>query len=263
MRGWNWPRFDWLRQRRHRWRTAGIAAATVALVLVFGVWLQARGTPAYWTENEEVIAAMDDAGQLDLVAARFEQHVMGTFNSTAIPDPDDWSTPVVVDDGPVVRTLFVAYEEVNAWLRERLPRWAAHRSVPLPPQLDSVMLTGKDGQLIAAASIQGGGGPWVLSADLDVTVDDRGLAKLHASSTHIGHLRTPITVLQKRLQEQLGQQVGGEVAAALSGQSVEPVFRHPGYSSKRVRLTSIDIGDKGVTLTFRDEDRPRRRRNRQ
>ncbi|MEM9883655.1 MAG: hypothetical protein AAF800_12135 [Planctomycetota bacterium] len=107
--------------------------------LAFGAYRRTHVPPEYWGEALRF--------RLEASADELERRGRDLQRRAARV----WTYPIGDTDG--VRTLDVAYDDLNAWLTTRLPAWLANQNLAPPAGLGRVFVTAHDGHAVLAAEM--------------------------------------------------------------------------------------------------------------
>jgi len=135
-------RFRWL-----RW-VLGIFSVLVLLgcLAVAGVVYMLRSEPP---ERAEQVAVLDQTPpeRLASIADAAEGRLVSRLNGQPPPPPSPDAPPPAEPAEPGQRTVELTEQEVNAWLRVRLPRWMDHQGMQMPSQLSDPLVATEPGRL--------------------------------------------------------------------------------------------------------------------
>lgn len=247
--------------RRKRWMRiglfTGLGVVVVGLLLALTLLIMWRSQPGYWKRNQAFLASKSPA-ELKRMAEDLERRIM---HEVFEPEPaagageNAGPSAALSPDTPArqsgVQHVHVSLEEINAWLAMRAPAWAANRGITIPGNVDGMMLTTDQGELVLACRAKGSV-EQVFSMRLNVQIDDAGMARVQVVSLHTGSLPIPqklVTFGAGRVSPMLEQRT----AMAFDGITTEAVVRVD--SRRKLRLMNFTPGADALDLTLRSEPR--------
>lgn len=153
---------------------------TVICITVAVLWRQFHREPEYWQKSQSALANSDPAA-LARTAEEFERKLVRT---TAVAAEGEAAEPV--------RTIHVTCDEINTWIAVKAEAWAAHQNIKLPPQIQGSMVAVEEGRLIVAFKIDTPQMQKVVSAPLDVKLNEAGMAEIKLMGLRAGDMNVPL-----------------------------------------------------------------------
>lgn len=248
---------------RRRWGM--FAVFLLLLIMLFGgllgiyLWSQIRAIPEWYLIADGRLRNLNTSERLDLAGAA-ESRVIQAAGGWKI----DWVTGDVERQGGPhgrpVRASFgedlvieLFWDEINSWLREKLPDWKNTGIWHFPDFMQDIRLGGERGRLQIGFKVRRPGVPsglaWVEGIP---EVDPHGEVRIGGLSLHFGRLQLPLSQTRDWLKSQIdsAREEQRTVLDLLAGGSIDPVWidhRH------NVRLTGIHITPDLVRLNYRLE----------
>ena len=229
-----------------------IAALTVAGGVAYWMW---QSTPDYWRAHQRAYENADP-DTLTRMAESAEQRTLSDLSRTR---------GVALEWQANTRTLELTYEQINAWLSQRLEPWLANQGASMPEAIRAPMLTERDGRLVLAFRAETPELNQVVSIFFDIELTDDGRARLHIRRILGGELPMPVDTILQRVAQQASQgserrhsQAVRTLRRVLDGQSFTPII--PIDRQRRGRLIDLAVEDDRLLLTVRVEKRPRANR---
>ncbi|QDU70902.1 hypothetical protein [Mucisphaera calidilacus] len=160
------------------------------------------------------------------------------------------------DDENAPQTITMSYDEINAWLSQRLDSWVRNQGGQLPQFARDYLLTHKDGRLALAFRMSSDGISGWVSVFLKLQINTHDTATVTVTGIEAGHLRMPSNNISLRLREYAKKNASSSaktLADAFNGKSFDPVF--PMDRKTDVRVTDISTTQQGITVTIVKEKR--------
>lgn len=200
-------------------------------------------------KNIEFLDSGGDDGALSELASRIERGLLADLSGKLPSSGQDSPEPAAHE------TIFLSFDQINAWLAVRLPQWAAHKNIPIPRALSHFMVAADNGSLVVAFQYDTPGVRQIFSILVDLHVLPNGRAKVVQRGVRAGKLPIPFRLIRKYLAPYTGARRFKELEAVLGGRPFDAVFNHPGDSSQTLRLVDLTVRDDGVAVTLRREPR--------
>ena len=223
------------------------------------LWSQIRAIPDWYLIADGRLNNLKASERVDLAGAA-ESRVIQAAGGWKI----DWVTGEVERQGgphgrPVramagedlVIELF--WDEINSWLREKLPDWKNTGIWHFPDFMEDIRLGGERGRLQIGFQVRKKGVPrGVIWVEGMPEVDPDGNVRIGELSLHFGRLQLPLSQARDWLKTQIdsAREEQKAVLDLLSGGSIDP-----GWIDHRhnVRLTGVQITPDLVRLNYRLE----------
>jgi len=237
-------RFRWL-----RW-VLGIFSVLVLLIglAVAGVVYMLRSEPP---ERAEQVAVLDQTPpeRLASIADAAEGRLVSRLNGQPPPPPSPDAPPPAEPAEPGQRTVELTEQEVNAWLRVRLPRWMDHQGMQMPSQMSDPLVATEPGRVLLSARLNRNGREQTVTAEWTLRLEDDGQLWVRLIGLRAGRLPLPVKALVSSLEGMSDDQQAKvqRLLALIEGERIEPVFTAPG-GNERLRLVGLDIGAEGLRM---------------
>ena len=218
----------------------GVVLLVVVVGLVAGyLWWRWSSVPAYWEDNRAFLESTDGA-QLSRMAEVVEKRV-----------PMDVSRIEVAD----TETVRLTFEDMNAWLAQRMNGWLNYRGWQLPPEVTQPMVAAEGDLLVFAVKYVGEGMDQVLSIVMDIGVEEDGRCRLRFVRARGGKLSLPAGKILDQLDlgsysDQIVYESGSEPSLLF-----EPVFAID--PNRNTRLVDVEVDAEAVSLIVRNERKQR------
>jgi len=210
---------------------------TIACITGAILWRQFHRDPQYWEQNQLKVAGMQPE-QLAQQAEDFEKKMLGTTAPAVEGEPDE-----------PVRTLHVTCDEVNAWIAVKAQAWAAHQNIELPPQIQGSMIAVEDGRLVIAFKVESPQVQKIISAPIDVKIDDTGLAHVRILGLRAGDMNVPLWAIPSGLTNR--PDVASQWQQLQNGVTFTPVRAIDPHH--RLRLLAMEVKPDGLDLKVKTE----------
>jgi len=229
------------KRNRARNIVTGVVLAIIAVVCIIfiSVWLMWEMTPSWWKNNEAYLAAHD--ADLPQVANDIETRLISELSQA---DSDGERT-----------VIEVPYDQANAWLRHRFPQWARNQGHTIPPPLSNFMIAHDRGRPVLAFAVTTPEIEQVFSMRFDVNITSRGVARVKLDDFKAGRLDIPAETLIEHLRNKLPAYNIGDLVRLIEGLRFDPVFKHPGHTSRNLRVVGFEANESAIRLTVEAEPR--------
>ena len=150
-------------------------------------------------------------------------------------------------------TVVLRFDEINAWLDQGLPQWAAHRNIELSEDIQNPMFAMRSGRLVFAWEYVSGDVSQIISLWFKLELKDEQ-ARIHLEQIRGGSLPIPKDAL-------LGQfgidaedpELHPIFRSALTGEPFEPVWKLDAV--REARVVGLKMDREAVELTIEKQDR--------
>ena len=228
------------------------------IVIIVGVmavagrgYLLFQSVPEHWERRR---AFLDTTRPEDLAA-------MANHVEVQVMKLQSYQGPLPGDTGrdPTKRHLNMTIDEANAWLTTKLGRWLANRGVKMPEHFSKPTVHVDNGALVVSALWNSPEFPKVVSATLDIEVNEDGMLRIERRSIQWGRLAVPFVFIQEFLGQETSPQrreLIEDVSRMTNGEPQDPRIPYRGDTSSRkmIRLLAIQLDEEAIDLAFRIEE---------
>ncbi len=219
-----WPALE------RRLIVAGVLLVGAVTLLALGALALARAAPAWWAS-----AAVAPGPERSAAAEAVERGVSAALYGHAA-DRALW-------------TVELKQADANAWLAERLGRWAENRGIELPVRAGEVRARFGDGVIAVGIEREGAAIGRVVSVELSPRVDGDGALMIDGARVAAGRLPIPGALMPGR-HDARGGSVLGELLAGRGVSRAAAVVLDDG---RRVVIRSISVSPGAVRVTCATE----------
>lgn len=225
-------------KRKKRITLTRVTLALIGVLSLAALWIvwQWNRTPTYWRDNEQFV--QQEEAKLRDIADSLEGRVISELSRAG-------------RDGQL-STITISFDEANAWLRSKLPQWAKHEGFAMPKPLRDYMVASDQGKPVIAFVLDTEEITQVISIRLDTHVRDSGKLFLKIDDFKAGSISmSPDSILDHVRNKLPGYYKDMTLLDELvRGIEVEPVFQHPGHTSKNLRLVGVNMTEQGIAVTL-------------
>ncbi|MCC6680932.1 MAG: hypothetical protein IT445_08520 [Phycisphaeraceae bacterium] len=237
-------------KRGRRIRAALLLTLTALIWIALWSWHLYRSEPTGWQQALEQ-AQQVTSEQSDQVAQDLENRMAAQLS---FADRYDEHGRPLANHSPQ-RTIHIPADQINLWIRQRLPRWLANRKITLPPQLGRICFWTDGERMVLGAFVNDERLERVVSVAMYVEVDPQANdAVLRLDGAWIGRLRVPLSVCLDMLRAQL--EAGGQTEAAQAVRQLAEGYHFPpvlDIGGEISRCTAIRAVDDGLEIDLRQD----------
>jgi hypothetical protein len=270
-------------QRKRRRLGCQLALLIFITVLALGggwAYWKWNQVPAYWTDTHQEMAQyskQEIVAMSQSLQARFSNafnpapgtlHDSAAGGSAASSGTGSAMTggssgigATASDGKPDVRDIPMTSIEINAWLREELPKWLAFKGKSLPQGVSDITFATEGQRLVLGMRVKTAEIEQVVTLMARVeTNPDKGSACIQDVSMRGGDLPIPADAINQHFGKDLAAKYAQEfkeVQEILAGASFEPIINIQD-DQRQGRLVGITVRPDGITTHVRIE--PKRKK---
>ncbi len=257
------------RQRRGlgRWLFLG-AMTAMALVLLSALTLLylIRSEPEHWRQHQQFVRSTTPDQRREL-AQNVEDRVEALVHATqmeamerqaADSDSDAPAQRVTHETGPVVKTVFLTTDEVNAYVAEKFEDWLTYRDYVMPDGLSEPAVSIEKNRLLVSFEFTTHGFSQVFTAGLGIRFAQVGQAIMQLDDVMAGKLSLPPDGIGNHLREH-GPDSDRVRQAADWLDKLDRVEFKPSMKlgdRHKAHVITYQVREDGVLVTLKIEQRP-------